>query len=148
MKKFNWGWGIGLFYSAFVVFMLIMVWHASQQKVEMVTADYYNKELAFQGQLDKQRRAAALKEPLHWQVEKNNVYLKFPAGANAGNSKAQVLFYRPGDSSKDFSVNVTPGEDGQCVVSGNKLIKGMYRMQVDWTMLNTAYYNEGVININ
>ena len=52
--KFNWGTGIVIFITQFVVSMSAMVFKASQQNVDLVTEDYYEKELAFQGLKDKQ----------------------------------------------------------------------------------------------
>lgn len=147
MKKFNWGWGIALFYTSFVVFMLYMVWRANNEKVEMVTENYYNKELVFQKQLDKENRTSQLHEKLEWQVGNKQVKLQFPQTKGA-NVKAQILFYRPDDSTKDFTVNITCDSTGSSVVQSEKFEKGRYRMQVDWSEGGETYYNESVININ
>jgi hypothetical protein len=148
MKKFNWGWGIAIFYTVFVLFMLGMVYRAGHENVEMVTENYYGKELVFQKQLDKEKRTNQLQEQLHWQVSDKKITLKFPE-TNAGkNVKAQILFYRPSDSSKDFSVSVTPDSAGNSVVQSEKFVKGQYRMQVDWSAGGESYYNEGIIKIN
>lgn len=148
MKKFNWGWGIAIFYSVFVVFMVLMVWNASNQKIEMVTENYYTKELAFQKLLEKENRTNGLAEQLQWQVQPGKVVLKFPGAGSGKTVKAQILFYRPSDSSRDFTVNVTSDSEGTSVVESDKFIKGRYRMQVDWNAGNETYYKEGVININ
>jgi len=147
MKKFNWGWGIAIFYSMFVAFMLFMVWNASKEKVEMVSKDYYKDELAFQGQIDKENRTQALTESLKWQVTGKGVTLKFPSSMLDKNIKADVLFYCPSNSDKDFSASVMPGADGSCKVQSEKFEKGTYNMQVNWTAGGASYYNEAAISI-
>src|SRR5581483_2940951 len=104
-RKFHWGWGIGVFYSAFVVFMLFMVWRSTQMKTDLVTADYYGKELKYQEQLDKMKRSNSLGEPLRWLVKRNAVTLDFPQSVKDKKVEAAILFYRPDNSLRDFTVN-------------------------------------------
>ena len=52
-SKFNWGWKIAILYGGFVCFMLVMVFIASNQKVELVTTNYYEEELKYQSHIDK-----------------------------------------------------------------------------------------------
>lgn len=148
MKKLNWGWGIAFIYSLFVAFMLFMVWNASNEKNEMVSKDYYNQELVFQGQIDKQIRTEALGDPLQWQVNGREVVLKFPLSMAMKNIKADILFYCPSNSDKDFSVCIAPGADGSYNLRSEKFEKGTYNMQVNWSAGGITYYNEGAIHIN
>jgi hypothetical protein len=148
MKKFNWGWGIALFYTSFAVFILLLVYKTTTLNIDLVTPDYYKKELAHQDQIDKANRANSLTEPLQWTVTNSKVVLSFPKEVSAKNVKASVLFYRPSDSAKDLKLEVVPDTSGSCVINSDKLYKGVYRMQVDWSADNVAYYNEGVVNIN
>jgi hypothetical protein len=147
-KKFNWGWGIAIFYSSFVVFMLLLVWYSTKMKTELVTADYYNKELKYQEQLDKIKRAGKLSEPVRWTVENNKVTLSFPTEVKTKNAKAEVLFYRPNSSAGDFNVSCVADSTGTCQISSEKFRHGVYKIEVDWSADNNTYYTEGVINMN
>jgi hypothetical protein len=147
-KKFNWGWGIALFYSSFVVFMLFMVWCTTQMKAELVTEDYYGKELKFQDQLDKMKRTNSLKEPLKWTVQNKSVKLNFPADVRGRNIEARILFYKPDNSLHDFNVTCKADSNGNCIVSSEKFVHGLYKIEVDWNTDKETYYTEGVININ
>jgi len=147
-KRMNWGWGIAAVYSGFVIGMLALVWMASRQEIDYVETDYYNKELAYQSHIDKINRASSLKEQLEWSVNGKEVQLKFPEAIKNSSIKASILFYRPSESAKDFSVNISADADGNAVVSSDKFTKGVYRMHIDWTMNGISYYNEGVIHIN
>lgn len=148
MKKFNWGWGIALFYTSFAVFILFLVYKTTTLNIDLVTPDYYKKELAHQEQIDKVNRANSLAEPLQWTVSNSEIVLTFPKEIAVKNVKASILFYRPSDSAKDLKMEVVPDTSGSCVINSDKLSKGVYRMQVDWSADNIAYYNEGVVNIN
>jgi hypothetical protein len=146
--KLNWGWKIAILYSGFVVFMLILVFKSSMQKIDLVTPDYYAKELNYQQQIDKENRTGKLSEQLKWQVENRKIQLQFPAEVKGKKVKGEILFYRPSDSGKDLKVEITPDSSGYVLVAGDKLSTGMYKMQVAWSADNTEYYNEGTITIN
>ncbi len=147
-KKFNWGWGIALFYSSFVVFMLFMVWCSTQMKTELVTTDYYGEELKYQLLLDKMKRSNTLSEPLSWTVADRKVKINFPADVKGKPVKADVLFYRADNSRHDFSVSCTGDSTGSCIIASQKFEHGAYKIKVDWSAGNETYYKEGVININ
>ena len=147
-KKFNWGWGIALFYCGFVAFMLFMVWCTNLMKTEFVTEDYYGKELKFQEQLDKMKRSNVLSQPVNWTVQNNSVKLNFPVDVKGRGIKAKVLFYRPDNSMRDFNVSCIADTSGICVINSEKFRHGAYKMEVDWSAGNETYYTEGVININ
>ena len=148
-KKFNWGWGIAIVYTGFVCFMLFMVWMSTQLKTELVTNDYYGKELKFQEQLDKMRRSNVLTDTVSWMVvNKKEVRLQFPHEVNGKEVKAQILFYRPDNSLHDFNVTCQPDSTGICVVNSDKFLHGAYKMEVDWSAGKETYYTEGVVNIN
>jgi nitrogen fixation protein FixH len=148
MKKLNWGWRIAIFYMSFAAFMLFLVGKTLQEKTELVSTDYYAKELAFQDHIDKQERTRQLTEQLDWNVSANKVSLKFPSQFNAQEIKAYVTFYRPSDSSKDITVEVFPDSTGNCTVSSEKLEHGVYTMKIEWSASNNGYYNESTIKIN
>lgn len=146
-KKFGWGWGIALFYMSFVVFMLFMVWNANRQQVEMVDQDYYKKELAYQSQIDRQKRTGALSQPLGWELDSGEMILNFPADVASKGVNADILFYRPSDSHMDVSLSASTGPDGVCRINTEKLQRGLYLMQITWRAGGVEYYNEEEIQI-
>ena len=60
----NWGYKILFVYIAFVAGILAMVFGSSSQKVDLVTPDYYAKELKYQDKIDELGRVAALSAPV------------------------------------------------------------------------------------
>ena len=64
--KLNWGiFAFGLF-GSFALFMIGLAIYASQQTNELVTEDYYEKELEFKEVLKKQERTKLLNSELTW----------------------------------------------------------------------------------
>lgn len=118
-------------------------------KTELVTTDYYGKELKYQEQLDKMKRSNILNQPLSWTVmNKKEVKLNFPSDVKGKDVKARILFYRPDNSLRDFNISCQADSTGVCIVSSDKFRHGAYKMEVDWSAGKETYYTEGVININ
>lgn len=145
LKRFNWGWGIALTYTSFAVFILFMVYKSSLKTVELVTPDYYAKELQYQERIDQIANTKNLHIPLKWEVEGREVLLTFPEEAKT-NASAKVLFYKPNSSQKDVTVACAVDADGKSIVTSEKLESGMYQMQIEWQAGGISYYNETTVN--
>ena len=59
-KNISWPLGIGIIYGLFVVFLLIYLVYANFNTVDLVTKDYYAKDLKYQQQIDRQDRTSGL----------------------------------------------------------------------------------------
>ncbi len=147
MKKLNWGWGIVLLYSGFVAFMLLMVFKTTTVKDDLVTPDYYAKELQYQQQMDKQKHAQELKQQPTWLVSGGQIAIRFPDEQAAQKVKAEILFYNTAEAKKDFKITCQPDSSGMCAIDAQQLQHGVYQMQIDWSAGGVGYYNEGTINI-
>lgn len=148
MKKLNWGWRIAILYLGFVAFIMYLVVGTMKEKTDLVTPDYYAKELAYQDQIDKKHRTQQLAEQLDWKVNQHNVELKFPSQFLRSKVSATVTFYRANDSSKDVTKDVSPDSAGVCIVNAQELIPGVYTMKIDWQADSNTFYNESTIRIN
>ncbi|MCW5907154.1 MAG: FixH family protein [Chitinophagales bacterium] len=147
-NRLNWGWRIALLYGGFVLFMAFLVYKTTTVKDDLVTKDYYARELKFQEQIDKQTRANLLNEPLQWSVKGNEVELKFPEEVSGKSIKADVLFYKPSNAKQDVTLSCVPDSKGICLLGSGKLSKGAYQMQIEWSADDVTYYNEGTVNIH
>lgn len=146
-SRLSWGWRIALLYLSFVAFMAFLVYKTTTVKDDLVTKDYYARELKFQEQIDKQTRANLLNEPLQWSVKGNAVELKFPKDVIGKNIRAEVLFYKPNNAQQDVTLSCIPSPEGICMIGSGKLGKGAYQMQIEWSADGVTYYNEGTVNI-
>jgi hypothetical protein len=56
----SWGIKIAMLYCGFVALIIIMVSMAMNQKIDLVSKDYYEQELNYQKKIDKTNRSHAL----------------------------------------------------------------------------------------
>jgi hypothetical protein len=146
--KFNWGRGIFLTYALFLVVIISMVVYMSSIDVNLVTEDYYEKELKHQEQIDKEARANQLPEKLKIIVRQNIVDLTFPSMFKPYEISGLVQFYRPSDSRYDFRVKIELNDSLKQTITTSTIQKGYWRIKVDWSAKNNDYFNEKLVMIN
>lgn len=142
--KFNWGTGAASLFIGFILLVLTLVYIASRQKVELVTDDYYEKELEVNEILIKKQNAEALSSNVKLGIEGSNVIITFPEEIEHPIS-GKVLFFKPSDKNADFEVNIKPNEAKILTVPFNDKYSGMYKVKIDWSANNTGYYFEDQI---
>ena len=145
--KFNWGYGIALFYSTFVVVLLYFVVQSTQQDNSLVSDQYYADDIHYQQHYDKLRNAQALAKDLDISrlAEQEAIYLQFPE--DLGPVSGKVQFFCPSDSRADFSTPVKTDAGFSQTVSSKNLKRGLWRIKVDWQAGGKAYYREEAITL-
>ena len=102
--KFNWGTGIVLSFIIFALSIAFIIVFPFNQKVDLVTDDYYQKELKYQEQIDKNSRTKLLDDQLTLIQNKKTLEIQYPR--DYGKISGEINFYRPSDSGKDFSKEI------------------------------------------
>lgn len=136
--KWNWGTGITLVYSGFVVFMLGMVYLCTQQHFDLVTPDYYEQELKFQQVIDGQQNEMQLNRKTILEVQQDMVKVTLPTDkVEAGGT---ILFYRPDNARYDMVLPVSG--TNTVMVPLSKFKAGVYKMKATWKSEGKPYFNE------
>ncbi|GJQ64717.1 MAG: cytochrome Cbb3 oxidase maturation protein CcoH [Melioribacteraceae bacterium] len=146
--KISWGVGIAVLYIGFMVVVLGTVAFSTTQDVNLVTEDYYEKELEYQNQLDKMNRANALPEKLEVKIVDKNIQIKYPSMFSPEFLTGTILFYRPTSGEEDFELPVQPDVHGVQTVLTEKMSKGVWKVKVDWKASASEYFNEKIVMVN
>ena len=143
--KLTWGVGVIGMFVAFVLFMLGLVYLATQQSHELVTENYYEEELSFIERKKREHRSKSLSEEVKWRIVDNTVHVDFPD--EVGNAVSGVLkFYKPSAQRHDRTVPFE-SDSNVYIVDVSKFASGMYKLMIDWESGGVEYYKEGVINL-
>ena len=138
--KITWGTGAFIFFGVFVLFMLGLVYLTTQQSNELVTEDYYEKELDFKEVLKKKERTNLLSEQLTWTIENNELIVSFPNEIGK-NISGKIIFFKPSSQKDDkeipFQINSNTYK-----VNVKDFSKGMYKIKIDWQANDVEYFNE------
>jgi len=146
-SKFNWGWKIALLYGGFVCFMLFLGYEASKEKVELVSENYYDEELKYQGHIDRMALTDSLHVKPEWQVSGNKIAMLFPGSNGKENISGNIHFYCPADEKRDFTLPFAATPDRLMSISSDKLHHGTYKMQIDWRQGRSDFYTEGIVTV-
>lgn len=142
----NWGYKIIIFYSVFVIGILFMVFKSSTQKMDLVTTDYYAKELKYQDKIDEVNRTNALSEEVKYTIENNAITITLPKDFDGKQVNGKVDLYCPSDAKKDVT-QAFEGMNKEVKLLFVKNTKGMYELQVTWQANNLTYYYQKKIFI-
>ncbi|MFN3999223.1 FixH family protein [Algoriphagus sp.] len=140
----DWGKGILLTIIAFVGFILtLVIISVRQDDIHLVTENYYEKEIKYQDQIDRETSAAGLdREVLVFDFQSKSMVLDLPVGA-----KGNLQLFRPSDARLDQEVSLEILEEGKTTVPLEKLKSGYWRVQLTWTENGVDFYQEKKINL-
>ena len=148
--KFNWGHKILLIYLSFILMIGFLVYRSTQEHLDLVSEDYYDKEVKYQRQINDMQNTLALNEKPYTVYNKNNgnVKIKFPEAIKASLVEGDVNFFKPDNASLDFSVKINLNENNIQNINSKNLIHGSWKVKTSWTINNISYYQEENIFIN
>lgn len=140
----DWGKGILLTIIAFVAFiMTLVVISVRQDDIHLVAENYYEKEIKYQDQIDREVSASALgREVLVYDGQEKAMILDLPVGA-----KGSLQLFRPSDARLDKNLPVEITSEGKTKVSLQDLKSGYWRVQLTWTENGVDFYEEKKITI-
>jgi len=148
MKKFNWGWGIFITCTLFILFISSLVYRASKEKIEFVTENYYDKELKFQDQINDLENAKALPENIKLSQNEGSLLIAYPSSLDWNSVNGQITFFKPDNSDLDFEVKAKSDENHLQHVNTAKMKHGWWNVKISWTSGATPYYFEQKILVN
>ncbi|MCB0570212.1 MAG: FixH family protein [Phaeodactylibacter sp.] len=145
--KFNWGTGIAVFFTLFVLALAFQVYKSTQFDHSLVSDHYYADDLAYQQHYEKLANAQQLGQNLKiWnKLQKEEVELAFPE--EVGEVSGEVYFFCPSDRNSDFRLAVQAGPGHVQRISTHGLRRGLWRVKVDWQSEGKAYYTEDSITL-
>lgn len=127
----NWGYKILIVYLVFVAGIVLMVFKSSMQKTDLVTTDYYAKELKYQDKIDAVHRTEGLSSQPVYEIENNKMTIHFPKDFIGKQISGDVLLYCPSDENRDIKqlFNQDNTDLDITLPSDNT---GQYELQINW----------------
>ncbi|HSD14190.1 MAG TPA: FixH family protein [Flavobacterium sp.] len=147
--KINWGTGIIIAFALFMTFILYFVFKVqcdSQYDHEMVTEEYYKKELDFQSELNKQENANNLTERVSIEPNENGLLIVFPKTFDIAKIKGKVSLYRPSNQKLDFEVPISLSTSN-LLIPKTDLVGGRWDIAVEWEYGGKEYLNKKEISL-
>jgi hypothetical protein len=137
----SWGYKILLVYGIFVTGILLMVFKSSSQKMDLVTTDYYEKELKYQEKIDESGRTNALSEPLRYEVKGNQMQIHFPKDFAGKKITGTAELYCPSNKDRDVTKEFNI-QDAALEIAIPAVNRGQYELHISWQVEGVSYYFE------
>lgn len=137
----SWGYKIMIVYVAFAVGITAMVIKSSSQKMDLVTEDYYAKELKYQDNINANKRTEALSAKVKYKVANGQLVISLPNEFASKEIAGTLLLYCPSDDGKDIKKDFTTNNKTVTTLLPAN-IKGAYQIQLSWVAEGNAYYFE------
>ncbi len=144
----NWGKSIFWVFVAFATGILYLVYRATQTEFDLVEDDYYEKELAYQNQINQTNRAIMQNLRLESSFDKDRVRIQIE-GAKEAVSGGRVWFYDAQNRKNDREIALTASDSAQweipvSVLAASALNHTSYELKGMWIMHGDTF--RGVTN--
>lgn len=142
----NWGKKIILIYAIFVSGIMFMVFESSSQKIDLVTTNYYAKELKYQDRIDEQKRVDELLDTIGYKIGNEKLVIVFPKDFAGKTIIGDAVMYAPSNEDNDIKQSFSV-KDENVEIPLSIIKKGFYNLQLSWKADALSYYFETNIEI-
>lgn len=122
----NWGKGLTIAMIAFMLFITTMVVTMMSKGVELESAEYYKKDLAYNAEMEAIGRVNAMENRIEIRMEAENVLAIVPADQFI--TDVTLFFRRPNDETADFEIHV--GDKRLEKIPNAKMKPGIYTIEM------------------
>ncbi len=140
--KFNWGFGIVVSFIIFGIGTFIMVYISMSTTVDLVTEDYYEKELKYQDHIQLVKSTNALEKPVSIELFDASVKISYPDIADHEKYSGTIYFFRPSNSKGDFVRTVTLDSTRSQFFPLSEFTPGLWRAKISWNVGTLQFYSE------
>ncbi len=135
----NWGNKIILVFIFFAAFILFMVVRAFQEHSDLVAEDYYAQEIGYQKKMQQKANLAKSGERVQLTLLSEGVILQFPASHEPN---GEIHFYHPSRKLFDQKIPIRLDDKNSQRVDSEKLLLGMYRVNITWESNGMEYFQQ------
>jgi hypothetical protein len=140
--RFHWGHGIAIFYSLFVIAILIIVIKSFSVDRSLVVDDYYYQDITYQKHKEKLSNAKSLMKDLEITYSKDDQTLKLVFPDQFNKLSGKILFYKPDNKKLDLEIEVEVDESNTQTISLDKMVGGVWTVKADWVGDSRSFYKE------
>ena len=143
--KISWGTGIAIFYSFFVIAMLVFVYAATNQDISLVSDTYYEEDLSYQVKLDKIQRTNQLKHVFELSIEQNSTGISVTIPEELSHFKGNMTLFHPAYAMLDQIYPIESNTQHKQFIPVQRLKKGRWLVKIEGENEGKNYYHEAYL---
>jgi hypothetical protein len=140
--KFNWGHGIVVTLILFTGLIGTMVYLSVQQRIDLVTEEYYGTEDEYQERRYRLERGRALSETLMVVKDGDVLRIEFPEAITTDIIQGTITFYNPRDKRLDFVEELKSDRVQEVDISS--VAGGVWTLKIDIPGDSGYYFEESL----
>jgi hypothetical protein len=147
--KINWGNGllIAILVSSLgIVFLVIL---SSKENIDLVTEEYYPRELVFDQQIDKLKNTRDLQQKVIIEETADSILIRFPCTvANADWVEGEIWFYYAANKQADKKITIELNDAYIQKFALTEFTRGKCEIIIDWTDGKLGYMQQEILFLN
>ena len=137
------------FFVLFAIFIGNFVRMAMQSDVDLVSKDYYQKEIAYQQHMNTVAETKENNAEIQVTLAEaaGQLVIAFPEFYAGQKVSGTVKFFRPSEAKLDFEIPINLNDARQQFIPVEKLEKGRWKVQVSSEANGKSYFTEQTITL-
>ena len=142
-------WPIGIFgvFICFAAGMTTMVVLACRSNTDLVSRDYYDQELRFQGRIDSVDRSKQFRATANYDAVVKRITISLPIEHAGKDVTGNIQLYRPSAAGLDRQFPLATDAKGVQILDAANLQNGLWKIRVAWTVAGQEFFLEQKIVI-
>ena len=144
MNRNPWPYAIIATFILFGIGTASLVTLACSQKVDLVSANYYEQEILYQKQIDRMQRSdsPAVRPAITYDRAAGRIIISMSTIQNSGSISGHIQFYRPSAAGLDRAQPLALDSLGTQTLDARKLRSGLWKIRLSWTAGGREYFTE------
>jgi len=147
--RFNpWPYAIIGTFIVFISGTVSLVVFSTRQKLDLVSADYYEQEIGYQKQMERVARTQAMPSQVQMNFDRvgQTIRIALPVDHASQHPTGWVHLYRPSSAHSDQDVALSLNAQGVHQLQAGTLAPGFWKVRVQWQVGEIEYFAEqGVV---
>ena len=142
--KINWGTGVVLAFIGFISFILYFVVRMSTDDSanhDLVTEEYYKKELSYQQEIDASKTATEMNANLKVEKTDEGLMIYFPERFDPEKISGTVSLYRPSNKHLDTDFPISLSKT-HLLIPDNRLVDGRWDISITWEYEGNSFLHK------
>ena len=147
--RLKWSTGIIIAIVAFIGFIMSMVTVMLTDKKfdhDLVTEEYYQKELGYQTDINSIKNAKQLKEKIKIEQGGDGLKIVFPSNFNNEEIRGSVFLYRPSNKQLDTEISIKV-LNSEMIIPQKHLVEGRWDVSIVFKYQEKTYLHEEQLNL-
>jgi len=142
-----WPIGIACFFAVLIASSATWAVVAQRNREELVSADYYEQEVAYQQQINRLKRSAGAGVAIGHVPggQGGAIRIAWPEASRPAQGPGKVRLYRPSEAALDREIPLAVDAVGVQTIDARPLKPGLWKVRVHWGPEDAGYYAEGSV---